>query len=157
MPLFFQKNSNQLKTKTMKTLLATLILLFAIQTSSKAQCSINFKKEYKDKLEGTYLNHFDVTNRPDSDGITKFTVILREGLNYIIYMTNPSVPIADVKLTVTRNEQYINLKPNVNATEKYTAYTLKAKETGVYNFYIEFRDKSIKSCVALALYLDDIE
>ena len=50
----------------MKTLLGTLILLFAIQTASTAQCSINFEKEYKDKLEGAYLKDFEVKNRPDS-------------------------------------------------------------------------------------------
>ncbi|MDY0201025.1 MAG: hypothetical protein WC951_06345 [Bacteroidales bacterium] len=141
----------------MKTLLGTLILLFAIQTASTAQCSINFEKEYKDKLEGAYLKDFEVKNRPDSDGITKFSVILREGIKYIIYVTNPSVPIADVKLTVTRNEQYVNLKRTVNSAEKYAAYSVKIKETGAYNLYIEFRDKSIKSCVTVALYLEDIE
>ncbi|MDY0347946.1 MAG: hypothetical protein RBR13_03865 [Tenuifilaceae bacterium] len=141
----------------MKTLLATLILLFALQTSSKAQCSINFKKEYKDKLEGIYLSDFEVTNRPDSDGITKFTVLLREGSKYIIYLTNPSVPLTDIKLTVTRDEQYLKLESDVNSVENYITYNLKPKETGAYHLYIEFCDKSIKSCVALALYLDEDE
>ena len=141
----------------MKTLLGTLILLFAIQTASTAQCSINFEKNFKDKLEGAYLKDFEVKNRPDSDGITKFSVISREGIKYIIYVTNPSVPITDVKLTVTCNEQYVNLKRTVNSAEKYAAYSVKIKETGAYNLYIEFRDKSIKSCVTVALYLEDIE
>ncbi|MDD2548780.1 MAG: hypothetical protein PHD00_01655 [Bacteroidales bacterium] len=139
----------------MKTLLGTLILLFAMQTVSTAQCSVNFEKEYKDKLEGTYLMDFEVKNKPDSDGITKFTVLMREGSKYIIYMTNPSVPLTDIKLTVTRDEQYLKLESDVNAAENYITYNLKPKETGAYHLYIEFRDKTIKSCVALALYLDE--
>lgn len=141
----------------MKTLLGTLILLFAIQTASTAQCGINFKKDYQNKLDGTYLMHAEVKN--NTEGATKrYSIILKKDTNYTIYLLNPSIPITDVKLLVNQGENPVGLKSEINTTENYSVHRFNSGDKRmerVFTIFVEFPEESVKDCVLMAFYVDE--
>lgn len=132
----------------MKTIAYIFLVFIAMQSTTNAQCAINYNEILKSHCSGVYLRHQDYSNITGDDII----LVLTKDTRYAIYLLNPSESLPRLKMSDSNPFPLQNFQESVNTNENYSVYTFKAGETSEYGFSLDFNTEE-KECVLLAIYL----